>query len=123
MGGGRGNNWLTNAVLGAAIAENAPVMTAAGFHRDSRTGEVTQNQTEADRQLADNIAKIGAAGAIGMGGLAAAELAGGGAGTTITRVGNRYNPMQITGHPSWYYAPDAIAADATALPITLPVPM
>lgn len=58
-------NWFTRAMLGSIIAENAPVATAMGY-RIKPNGDVVQEDTPESRQLAKNLAVIGAAGATGM---------------------------------------------------------
>lgn len=57
-------NWLQKLIMTGAMAENAPVMTAAGY-RHTKDGTVVQDKQDDPevQKLRGNIAKIGAAGA------------------------------------------------------------
>lgn len=50
-------NWFTRMAIGAAFNENPAVMTAAGWHKDSR-GNWKQKRTAATNKLADNLETI-----------------------------------------------------------------
>ncbi len=56
-------NWLQRLIMTGAMAENAPVMTAAGY-RHTKDGSVVQDkQNDPEvKNLRGNITKIGAAG-------------------------------------------------------------
>ena len=55
--GNNKQNWFTRMVIGAAFNENPAVMTAAGWHKDSR-GNWKQKRTAATNKLADNLETI-----------------------------------------------------------------
>lgn len=57
-------NWLQRLIMTGAMAENAPVMTAAGY-RHTKDGTVVQDKQDDPevKKLRGNIAKLGAAGA------------------------------------------------------------
>ena len=55
--GNNKQNWFTRMAIGAAFNENPAVMTAAGWHKDSR-GNWKQKRTEATNKLADNLETI-----------------------------------------------------------------
>lgn len=84
----RRNNWFVNATLNAQANEipvSNAVMTASGFHRDKNGDWYQEVPTEADRQLGNNLAIIGAAGTAGMAGAAAAEAADAAAAAKIAK--------------------------------------
>lgn len=51
-------DWLKNAIMGAAVAENTPVMMASGW-KPTVKGEYVQERTPESDQLAENLYKIG----------------------------------------------------------------
>ena len=55
--GNNKQNWFTRMAIGAAFNENPAVMTAAGWHKDSR-GNWKQKRTAATNKLADNLETI-----------------------------------------------------------------
>lgn len=55
--GGNKQNWFTRMAIGAAFNENPAVMTAAGWHKDSR-GNWKQKRTASTNKLADNLETI-----------------------------------------------------------------
>lgn len=55
--GNNKQNWFTRMAIGAVFNENPAVMTAAGWHKDSR-GNWKQKRTAATNKLADNLETI-----------------------------------------------------------------
>ena len=55
--GNNKQNWFTRMAIGAAFNENPAVMTASGWHKDSR-GNWKQKRTAATNKLADNLETI-----------------------------------------------------------------
>lgn len=67
-------NWFTKMAIGAAFNENPAVMTASGWHKDSR-GNWKQKRTATTDKLADNLEAISMA-ADGTGGIEAVKSMG-----------------------------------------------